>query len=98
MVTGSAPVNPEVFTISDTVLLYVHKVLRIRTGIRTGGVERHTSAFSIDSSDFNLISFTSVVFESGELSVRIEFSYCIRYARQHDPGVSILITKLLIYY
>ena len=68
MVTGSAPVYSEAFTTSNTVLLYVHKVLRIRTGIRTGGVERHTSAFGIDSSIFNLISSTSVVFESGGLS------------------------------
>ena len=30
--------------------------------------------------------------------VRIGSSYCIRYARQHDMGVSILVTKLLIYY
>jgi hypothetical protein len=68
VVTGSAPVYPEAFTIDNTVSLYVHKVLRIRTGIRTGGVKRHTSAFGINSSIFNLISFTSVVFESGGLS------------------------------
>ncbi len=68
MVTGRAPVNPEAFTIRDTVSLYVHKVLGIRTGIRTGGVKRNTSAFAIDSSNFNLISFTSVVFQSGRLS------------------------------
>ncbi len=49
-------------------LLYVHKVLRIGTGIRTGGVERHTSAFGLDSGIFSLISFTSVVFESDRLS------------------------------
>ncbi len=49
-------------------LLYVHKVLRARTGIRTGGVERHTSAFGFDSGIFNLISFTSAVFESNRLS------------------------------
>lgn len=68
MVTGSAPVYSEAFTINNTVSLYVHKVLRIRTGIRTGGVKRHTSAFGINSSIFNLISFTSVVLESGRLS------------------------------
>ena len=33
-----------------------------------GGVKRHTSAFGISSSIFNLISFTSVVLESGRLS------------------------------
>ena len=69
VVTGSAPVYSEAFTINNTVSLYVHKVLlRIRTGIRTGGVKRHTSAFGINSSIFNLISFTSVVLESGRLS------------------------------
>jgi hypothetical protein len=68
VVTGRAPVNPEAFTISDTVSLYIYKVLRIRTGIRTGGVKRHTSAFGIDSGILNLISFTSVVFESSRLS------------------------------
>ena len=68
MVTGSAPVYSEAFTINNTVSLYVHKVLRIRTGIRTGGVKRHTSAFGINSSIFNLISFTSAVLESGRLS------------------------------
>ena len=68
VVAGSAPVYSEAFTTNNTVLLYVHKVLRIRTGIRTGGVKRHTSAFGINSSIFNLISFTSVVLESGRLS------------------------------
>ena len=68
MVTGSAPVYSEAFTINNTVSLYVHKVLRIRTGIRTGGVKRHTSAFGIISSIFNPISFTSAVLESGRLS------------------------------
>jgi hypothetical protein len=68
VVTGSAPVYSEAFTINNTVSLYVHKVLRIRTGIRTGGVKRHTSAFGINSSIFNPISFTSAVLESGRLS------------------------------
>ncbi len=67
MVTGSAPVYSEAFTRNNTVSLYVHKVLRIRTGIRTGGVKRHTSAFDTYSGLFNLILFTSVVFESGRL-------------------------------